>query len=263
MSDFTNFRVVYDELTDEVTRSRYQFLPDHLRNWYEALDTTPGISTIISRLEDGLDVDKWLQAAQQTGGSFAGSSRLDWGSDKEKSLGMRLALFRAAANSKQDISRLGFHFIHVGNSINDNAQAFLDQVFSPMARELRRFLEAEAQKPDFGRIPASDRTVTVNHNSKEYADADEAMEQLEKAIRETNDFPSLEERDQREAEISAARRLLKAARVDVEKVATLVKPVVVEYVKKVKDGIVAHAASATVTALGVLLGYAFKALIGF
>lgn len=62
--------------------------------------------------------------------------------------------------------------------------------------------------------------------------------------------------------MSAARRLLKAVRVDIEKVAALVKPVVVEYVKKVKDGIVAHAASATVTALGVLLGYVFKGLLG-
>lgn len=263
MSDFTNFRVVYDELTDEVTRARYQFLPDHLRNWYEALDTTPGVSAIVRRLEDGLDLDTWLKAAMQTGGSFAGSSRLDWGSDKETSLGMRLLLFRAAASGKQDISRLGFHFIHVGNNINDNARAFLDQVFSPMARELRRFLEAEAQKPDFGQIPASDRNVTVNHNSKEYTDADEAMAQLEKAIREANDFPSPEERDQREAEVSAARRLLKAVRVNVEMVAALVKPVVVEYVKKVKDGIVAHAASATVTALAVLLGYVFKGLLGF
>jgi hypothetical protein len=36
----------------------------------------------------------------------------------------------------------------------------------------------------------------------------------------------------------------------------------VEYVKKVKDGIVEHAAWATVTALGVLLGYVFKSLLG-
>jgi hypothetical protein len=82
-------------------------------------------------------------------------------------LGMRLLLFRAAANKQQDISHLGFHFIYVGKNVNDNAQAFIEQVFSPLARELRRFLESEAKKPGFGKIPASDRTVTVNHNSKE------------------------------------------------------------------------------------------------
>jgi hypothetical protein len=35
---------------------------------------------------------------------------------------------------------------------------------------------------------AAARRGTVNHNSKEYTDADEAMEKLEKAIREANDF---------------------------------------------------------------------------
>jgi hypothetical protein len=66
----------------------------------------------------------------------------------------------------------------------------------------------------------------------------------------------------RVGEISATRRLLKAARAGVEMVVGLVKPVLVQYMTKVKEGIVANAASATVTALGVLLGYAFKALLG-
>jgi hypothetical protein len=39
--DFVNFRAVYDELTDEVERAKYQFIPDHPKSWYRTLDTTP------------------------------------------------------------------------------------------------------------------------------------------------------------------------------------------------------------------------------
>lgn len=255
MSDFTNFRAVYDELTDEVSRSTNAFLPDHLRNWFEQLDNTPRIAEIVQRLQGGLEIGPWLAAALNSGGSFLGSGRLDWGNNKEKAIGMKLLLFREAAARKHDISLLGLHFIHAGRNINDNARAFIEQVFEPMARELRRYLEAEVAKMDA--IPASDRVVTINHNSKEYADADAALEQLEKAIREANDFDDPLEKEQREAEVSAARRLLKAARVRVEALAALLKPIVTQYATKLKDSLVGMAVQGTIGALGYLLGKIF------
>jgi hypothetical protein len=46
--DLTNFRAVFDELTDEVNRATYQFLPDHIANWFKTLDTTPRVAAIYS-----------------------------------------------------------------------------------------------------------------------------------------------------------------------------------------------------------------------
>jgi hypothetical protein len=43
---FTNFRAVYDDLTDDVMPARHQFLPDHLRNWSRQIDETPSVSSI-------------------------------------------------------------------------------------------------------------------------------------------------------------------------------------------------------------------------
>jgi hypothetical protein len=57
--DFANFRAVYDELTDEVSRAAYQFIPDHLANWYRALDTSARIATVVRRLEAGVDYRTW------------------------------------------------------------------------------------------------------------------------------------------------------------------------------------------------------------
>jgi len=50
-SDFANFRAVYHELTDEVGRASYQFLPDHLANWHRTLDTTPRVAEAVRRLD--------------------------------------------------------------------------------------------------------------------------------------------------------------------------------------------------------------------
>jgi len=57
-------------------------------------------------------------------------------------------------------------------------------------------------------IPASDRTVTLGHNSPEQKEALEKVDQLIKAVEETNDFPgTTEDKEQTLAELSAARKL--------------------------------------------------------
>lgn len=55
------------------------------------------------------------------------------------------------------------------------------------------------------------------------------MEKLEKAIWEANDFNDPLEKEQREAEVSAARRLMKAVRVRLEPLVALVKPILVQF----------------------------------
>jgi hypothetical protein len=91
------------------------------------------------------------------------------------------------------------------------------------------------------------------------------MEKLEAAIHEANDFPDLLEKEQCEAEVSAARRLLRATLVRLQPLVALLRPILVQYGTKVKDGLIAHAATATVTALIALLGVLaplFKTMLG-
>jgi hypothetical protein len=260
MSDFTNFRAVYDDLTDEVGRARYQFVADHLKNWFVQLDETPGVSEIVERLQNGLDFQSWYEEQKNSIRSVIGSGRLSYPVDREKALGMKLLLFRHFAEGKDDLWQIGFHFIGSSTNLNDLNQSAVEQIFMPMARELRRYLEVEVPKLEV--IPASDRIVTVNHNSKDYTDADEAMAKLEKAIHEANDFDDPNEKEQREAEVSAARRLLKAAQVRLEPLASLLKPILVQFTTKVKDNLITAAAALASGALIALLGMGFKALLG-
>jgi hypothetical protein len=150
---------------------------------------------------------------------IAGPGNLKWPDDWEKALGMRLLLFRAFSEGRQDrdIAGFGFQHINVGNNLNDNAHAVIDQIFRPMARELRRYLERT-----IGEVPAADRFVKLDHNSAAYHEAIQSLEDLKKTLREANDYPDPEDKDQRIAELSAVQRLLKAVRVRVSAVVTLI-----------------------------------------
>jgi len=258
VSDFTNFRAVYDELTDEVNRARYQFLPDHLNSWFEHLDDTPQVAVVVNKLQDGQDLDAWYKHAENTRGSFVGSGTLDWPAGRENALGMRLLMFRACAEKKLDAAMIGHSFIYVGNNINDNAHAVIEQIFMPMASELRRYLEREVARADtVPSVPAADRVVPLDHNKPEYQDAVESLDRLIKTLKESNDYADIVEKGQRIAEVSAARRLLDAALVRIEPLVSLLRPIVIQFANELKDKLVTIAVSAAVAALIALFGHIF------
>jgi hypothetical protein len=172
---------------------------------------------------------------------------------------MQLLLFRAVAQGKENIGLLGHIFISgAGRNINTDARAFVDQVFMPMTRELVRYLRQPAQAAEPKEAPASDRVVKLDHNSAAYREAIEALDQLEHALRTANDYPNDDEdREQRIAEVSAARRLMQAIRVRVEALVMLLRPTVIQLVTKIKDNLITIAATAVVSGLIALLGKIF------
>jgi hypothetical protein len=250
--DFVNFRAVFDQLTDEVMRARYQFISDHLCNWFRAIDDTPSISVIVKQLESGLNIHDWW--TEYAWPKEMGGGKLKWPEDPEKELGMKLLLFRAFSEARpdRDIGAFGYQHIHVGTNINDNARAVIDQLFRPMARELRRYLERKVAE-----VPASDRVVRIDDNSKAYRDVVDALEKLEETLRCANDYSDVLEKDQRVAEVSASLRLLKAAQVRVEALVALLRPVVVQFTTKVKDNLISAAAAKVSTAIVAWLGHFF------
>jgi hypothetical protein len=253
--DFANFRAVYDDLTDEVMRSHVQFLADHLANWFRTLDTTEKVAPTIQNLQSGIDFEPWkkeLDVSIQLNRSVA------WPKEPEKRLAAQLLLFRSAAEGGNGdvVAGWGWRFIPSQDaSINNSARRFIDQVFRPMAAELQRYLEREVAT-----VPAADRSVSLNHNSKEYTETIEAAEEVEKTIREANDFPDLQEKEQRIAEVSAVRRLLQALRVRVEPIIVLLKPLVEQAKTKLKDTVVGLAVSKFLALLGTLISYIWSVL---
>lgn len=157
--DFANFRAVYDELTDEVDRARYTFLPDHIENWFRTLDTTPRVSEIIKRLEQGVNYREWRDALTR---NVAAQTNFNWPKDQEQALGIKLSLFRSFKRP-DDIANFGYSFIQSHQDINANARDVIDQIFMPMARELRRYLQ-QATAPAADRVDDKEPPPTPRPN---------------------------------------------------------------------------------------------------
>jgi hypothetical protein len=236
-------------------------LPDHLVNWFEHLDTTPSVRTTIRRLQNDLDFKGWYEKQLATVRSMAGSGKLDFGTDKEKSLGMRLLLFREFAEKRMEVYQFAHRFVYSRGDINDLTRGVVEQLFEPLARELRRLLESNAEVADRDpvplpfAVPASDREVTLDHNTASYAEAVEALDRLEQLLRETNDYDDTVEKEQRRAEVSAVRRLFDASRIRVEPVVTLLQPLIAKFTaENLKATLVGVAVAAVLTSLAAILG---------
>jgi hypothetical protein len=99
---------------------------------------------------------------------------------------------------------------------DDAFQAAKDSILNGQRAADRVFGEA---------IPASDRTVSLGHNSAEQKQALEKIDELVAAVEASNDFPGDPElKEQLIAELSAGRRLLEAAKVQVSAVRTALGP---------------------------------------
>jgi hypothetical protein len=258
VSDFTNFRAVYDELTDEVSRARHQFFLEHLSNWFQLIDETPGVSSVVKALAEGHDVDLFLKESEATMGSFVGSGTLLWPKDSKQRLGMKLAVFRSMAEEKIDALDFSHNFSYVDKYHDANISALSDQIFMPMARDLRRYLERLDAAGELDAIPASDRVVTLDHNSQKYKDVMQALETLEKALRGDNalyDDPEL--KDRHLAETSALQRLLKALQIKTILVFSIVGSALFYIAKKAADSTIGKLAVEAIEKLRSLIDIAW------
>jgi hypothetical protein len=112
----------------------------------------------------------------------------------------------------------------------------------------------ESSNPTTLNIPASDRVVTLDHNSPAYKSLATSLEKLETALQTTNDFPEDSDRNQRTAELSAGRRLLRSVRVHVGAVMAVLGGVLTFCIKSFAGHEIGNLASPALDLLRSLLG---------
>jgi hypothetical protein len=103
-------------------------------------------------------------------------------------------------------------------------------------------------------LPASDRTVPLDHNSPDYLETVRALENIEQAVQQSNDYPDQEDKEQRVAELSAGRRLLQAVRARGEVIIALLYRCLLYIAKKFADVAIGALAIGTLALLGRLTG---------
>lgn len=104
--------------------------------------------------------------------------------------------------------------------------------------------------------PASDRYVELDHNSREYQEATEAVERVIERVRSDNEYSATdpEDKEQRLAELEAGSTLLKSVRVRVTAVTAVLLSPLMYLAAKFLDTAVGEAASAALNFVKALLG---------
>lgn len=251
------FEAEYSDLASDVSRANYTTYEQKLRDFIEYIDDCRWASAQAAGLAPGFDFGSWYETARKTTGSMVGSGTIEWARNRTIRLGQQLALFRHFANHQDAYMNFSTDFMYAGSRFDDMIAEINAQLFEPFARDLLKNLSRHAPlETKSAHTQASDRVVALDHNSAAYRDTEANLQSLERTVQASNALgaESPEERDQIVAELSAARRLLKAARVRLDALSTLIVPALKWIGSKIADTTVQIAIAAILAALAAMFG---------
>jgi hypothetical protein len=239
----------YDDLTGYVRRSDYDVFASNLASWYAFLNRTSPVDALVKSLENSVNYDEWSKTGliDQRG---TGHGRVKLPSDPDMKLGILIGMFRRLAGDERQSLNFAHSYASSARNFNENINDLVGKLFDPLADDLRRRIRRIESSES--KIPASDRFVNVNHNSPAYKELEESLEELEKNLIALNDYDDPEDKEQRIAEISAGRRLLKATRVRIEGLLATVGAALRHLLKKTID-----------TSIGKIVSLAVEKLISW
>ncbi|WP_374304518.1 hypothetical protein [Ferrovibrio sp.] len=248
-----NFIPDLHELTGDVIRSRYQLYADNLQRWFSHLESDAHALAIISSLEQNVDFASWYSECTATMRGMLGSGKLKWPSDLKKRLGLHLQLFRQFANEVLSPDDFCSHFLYTDNNYSAMVSEINNQIFDPFSRDLIKYL-ARYESDNSDNIPASDRVVPLDHNSRSYVKVSEALSNVEKLIKESNEL-STEDKDLRSTEIAAGKTLLSGNAVRISAIVPVLLKGLQWLAKVFVEQTIGVAATIAITALIALLGF--------
>ena len=119
-----------------------------------------------------------------------------------------------------EITRAGYDYVKYRLSLPDSAIC----KFSSREAWLVEQEQPGDDAPVVAEVPASDRVVSLDHNSAAYKEAIAALDQVTEAARASNELGAEDplEKERVIAELSAAKRLLESIKVSVQKVSALI-----------------------------------------
>jgi hypothetical protein len=254
---FEQFADDYGDFTSDVINAGYETYETKLSDWFDFIEQSPVSKDRVEKLQSGFDFPTWYEAARSTMGSMVGSGKVSWAKDRTERLGQQLALFKHFATEEFAWSDFSSNFLWAGSRFDDNIEKINSDVFAPFARELLKDIErnraTEAVASD---VPAADRIVALDHNSRGYTETVDSLGQVLDTVQRSNEIGA-EEPDTRErvvAELDAGKRLLKATQVRAQAVWAVVYPALRWIAGQAGGTILGVAITAAIALLATLLG---------
>lgn len=248
----------YITLTHLVGGSRARVLRQHLRQWFDHLDEVPAAVRFVRGLEASADLDGWL-ARQQDAGEGAD---LLWPDKKHERLGTQALLFRRIAEGKLDAFDFALNYLDYVGDEDMAAVHLANQIFHPLSsdllRELKRLDErtiANDVDDEPAAVPASDRLVALDHNAPEAVEVEAGLGALSDAIRGANDVPPAVDKPQVEAEVTAARGLLRVGKIRADLFVTAVLRTLRAIGKLFTDGVIKALVAHLITLITKWVGW--------
>jgi hypothetical protein len=224
-------------------RSESEILPA-LVSWFAVLDGFPDLASIVQQYEQA--------APALVKNGYSGGFHLD--PNKPQFVSEGLKAFRAISEGqirwlqvrysiegRDDISRssdAGLIFLSLADRIESDMRVELAQ-----RRSMSSFL-----------TPASDRTVTIDHNQPEFIEFAARLAKVEEALWAANDYPDLDEKNQLLMEIAAGKDLLRGPKVRVDVLVNLLGGSLRHLAISFERAALGALAAAALVALKVLLG---------
>lgn len=234
----------YEGTSEDVLNAKSSNIQSSIMNWIQHIESNDTARRIVESFENSVEFEDWLKRALNSGGSFAGSGTLEWPQKKEERLGLQISLYRYFSESEDRIWNFSSHFFHVGSNINDMIYEVNDQIFRQLVRDLRRqFERPKSYQNDLVsniEVPASDRVISLNHNSRDLSQIFADIENLEEALRGHNarDQAEIDERDRLAAEVASARILMSQNQINISYVYTFVYSTLAFIVNKFTDSLI-------------------------
>lgn len=246
----------YDALVRDVRNAQYSQFHANLDQFFAFLENTPEIRNAISATLPTMDFDSWYSEQRLKSGATAGGGRIRWPIDRKQKLSMQLALCRSMATDTFDFPAFGLSFAYSRDgSLSEMTSGVIEQYFSPMARDLRLLLERELAMVPLPDAPASDRIVSLDHNSAPYRAAYKSIGEVIGKLEGVNDYADQDDRQQRLAELKAGQELLKGPRVRSDAIRAVLLTGLIWLADNFAGGIIGDLAQQAIKLLLTLLGF--------
>jgi hypothetical protein len=205
-----------NEIEMMATSADHQEIQRVLQRWFYTIDRSPDpILALVSELIETTTLQSVNDNMVRIQNGI-GNNQFVWPLDRQERLGGQHIFLRDASEDDFDFSKFLFSFYYEQHgNLNDASYQFVLRFFSTYIRELTRYLEMRLNGDP---VPASDRVVSVNHNSPKFKEIESSLAEVKKQVAESN---SLEDSERIQAELAAGEKILEPDTVRVSAVRLL------------------------------------------
>lgn len=126
------------------------------------------LKPFIAKLTEGVDLDEFVAASEETQGGMVGSAHLVWPEDDLQILGLKLLLILRFSENPDYMAEFGYTYFWTGSKkIMSGVHSVTSQVVLPFFRDFKDYVESNANYDTALVIPMSNKVFIVHGHDGE------------------------------------------------------------------------------------------------